>query len=282
MPRFLWRNFVPRFAGYIAGYAALAVVLTGALPALSQQQTPAPQTPLPQLWTWDQVKSNFEIDNPTVRAGFLNIDELKAEEITANLRPNPGFSFTADGTQVAPSHGVWAPFAGTDLSPSVSQLFERRHKRGLRYDAAKQGTAIGAAQAADTERTLLFNLRSAFVGILQAKAVLHLAQDNLGYYDKILKVSRDRFEAGDIAQIALDRLALQRLQSESDLQNAILALPADRRTIDSFDDDGTFDFSEQLVALDDYRSDALKARPDLRAAVLTVEQAETNYKLAEA
>jgi cobalt-zinc-cadmium efflux system outer membrane protein len=292
MPRFLWRNFVPRFAGYIAGYAALAVVLAGALPALSQQQTSAPQTPLPQLWTWDQVKSNFEINNPTVRAGFLNIDELKAEEITANLRPNPGFSFTADGTQVAPSHGVWAPFAGTDLSPSVSQLFERRHKRGLRYDAAKQGTAIGAAQAADTERTLLFNLRSAFVGILQAKAVLHLAQDNLGYYDKILKVSSDRSEAGDIAQIDLDRLELQRLQYESDLQNAIvnlrttkinlLALLDDRRTIDSFDVDGTFDFSEQLVTLDDYRSDALKARPDLRAAVLTVEQAETNYKLAEA
>jgi cobalt-zinc-cadmium efflux system outer membrane protein len=286
MPRFLWRNFVSRFVGYVA----LAV----ALPVLAQQATssPAPQTPLPQIWTWDQVKSNFETNNPTLRAGFLNIDELKAEEITAHLRPNPDFTFTADGTQVAPSHGVWEPFAGTDLSPSISQLFERRHKRGLRYEAAKQGTAIGAAQAADTERTLLFNLRSAFVGILQAKAVLRLAQENLEYYDKILKVSRDRFDSGDISQIDLDRLELQRLQYESDLQNAIvnlrttkinlLALLDDRRTLDSFDVDGTFDFREDMLALDDYRSDALKARPDLRAAALTVQQAETNYKLAEA
>jgi outer membrane protein, heavy metal efflux system len=252
----------------------------------------APQSPLPQIWTWDTVRINFETNNPTLRAGFLNIDELKAEEITANLRPNPQFTFTADGTQIAPSHGVWEPFAGTDLSPAISQLFERRHKRGLRYEAAKQGTAIGAAQQTDLDRTLLFNLRSAFVGILQAKAVLKVVQDNLVYYDHVLKISRDRYEAGDIAQVDLDRLELQRLQYESDLQNAIvnlrttkinlLALLSERRPIDSFDVDGAFDFSENLLALDDYRSDALKARPDLHAAILTVQQAETNYKLAQA
>jgi outer membrane protein, heavy metal efflux system len=259
---------------------------------LPSPQSSAPQSPLPQVWTWDTVRTNFEANNPTLRAGFLNIDELKAEEITANLRPNPQFTFTADGTQVAPSHGVWEPFAGTFLSPGVSQLFERRHKRGLRYEAAKEGTAIGVAQQSDLDRTTLFNLRSAFVGILQAKAVLKVVQDNLAYYDHVLKISRDRYEAGDIAQIDLDRLELQRLQYESDLQNAIvnlrttkinlLALLSDRRPIDSFDVEGTFDFSESLLALDDYRSDALKARPDLQAAILTVQQAETNYKLAEA
>ena len=104
-------------------------------------------------------------------ASRLNIDELKAQEITAHLRPNPDFNLSADGTQIAPSRGVWQPFAGTFISPGVSYLFERRNKRGLRYEAAQQGTAIGVAQQSDSERTLLFNLRSAFVGILQAKAV---------------------------------------------------------------------------------------------------------------
>jgi len=244
------------------------------------------------MWTWEQVKQHFELSNTTLMANKLNIDELKAEEITAHLRPNPDFTLSADGTQIVPSRGVWQPFAGTFVSPGVSQLFERRNKRNLRYEAAKQGTAIGAAQALDSERTLLFNLRNAFVGVLEAKAVLELAQNNLEYYDKILKVSRDRFDAGDIARIDLDRLELQRLQYESDLQNAIvnlrttkinlLALLDDRRPIDSFDVVGTFDFSEDLMALDDYRQDALNSRPDLRAAMLTVQQSETNYKLAEA
>ena len=268
---------------------------TVALSALSLcAQTSPPATPVPpaEVWTWDQVKDRFELNNTTLMAAKLNIDELKAEEITAHLRPNPDFTLTADGTQISPSHGVWQPFAGTFVSPGVSYLFERRNKRNLRFEAAKEGTAIGSAQASDTERTLLFNVRSAFVGVLQAKAVVKVSQDNLTYYDKILKISRDRYEAGDIAQIDLDRLELQRLQYESDLQNALvnlrttkinlLALLDDRRPIDSFDLDGAFDFKEDLLSLDDYRKDALDNRPDLRAAVLTVKQAQTNYDLAKA
>jgi outer membrane protein, heavy metal efflux system len=52
--------------------------------------------------------------------------------------------------------------------------------------------------------------------------------------------------------------------------------------VDSFELDGPFDFSEDLLSLDDYRKDALDTRPDLRAAVLSVKQAETNHQLAEA
>jgi len=273
MSRTFWRRF------------ALALGLT----VTAVAQAPAPQ---PELWTWPNVKDRFEMNNPTLLAGKFNIDELKAQEITAHLRPNPDFTLSADGTQISPSHGVWQPFAGTFVSPGVSYLFERRNKRSLRFEAAKQGTAIGNAQQDDLDRTLLFNLRSAFVGVLQAKAVLKLARNNLDDYDKILKVSRDRFQAGDIAQIDLDRLELQRLQYESDLQNAIvnlrttkinlLALINDRRPVDSFDVDGPYDFSEELLSLEDYRHDALNTRPDLRAAVLSLQQAQTNYELAEA
>ena len=272
-------------------HIASAVLVVGALP-LCAQLSPQSPSPAPQTWTWDQVKENFRLNNASLMAAKLNIDELKAEEATAHLRPNPELTVSADGTQIAPSHGVWQPFAGTFVSPGVSYLFERRNKRNLRFQAAKQGTSIGAAQAADSERTLVFNLRTAFVGILQAKAVVKVAQDNLDYYDHILKISRDRYEAGDIAQIDLDRLELQRLQYESDLQNALvnlrtakinlLALLGNRRPVDSFDVDATFDFREDLLPLDDYRKDALANRPDLKAAVLTVEQATTNRKLAEA
>ncbi|MGZ4788942.1 MAG: TolC family protein [Terriglobales bacterium] len=269
-------------------HTTVAVALGTSLFAQTEP-TPAPTS---QVWTWEQVKDRFELSNTTLQASRLNIDELKAQEITARLRPNPNFILSADGTQITPSNGRWTPFAGTFVSPGVSYLFERRNKRGLRYQASKEGTAVGVAQQADSERTLLFNLRSAFVGILQAKSVLRLAQDNLDYYDKILKVSRDRFQAGDISRIDLDRLELQHLQYESDLQTALvnlrttkinmLALLDDRRAIDSFDVDGAFDFREDIQPLDDYRKDALDARPDLRAAVLSLQQAETNYKLAEA
>src|SRR5262249_40546494 len=51
--------------------------------------------------------------------------------------------------------------------------------------------------------------------------------------------------------------------------------------VDTFDVEGVFDFEENILPQDEYRKEALDTRPDLRAALLSVTQAETNYKLAE-
>src|SRR5271166_1510203 len=123
------------------------------------------QTPL----TWQQVKDKFEATNPTLKAAQLNIDESRAAEITAYLRPNPGFNLSTDGTQLTRSpEGIWRPFAGTQFTSTISYLRERRHKRELRRDQAKESTAVTESTYLDQERGLLFNLRNAFVQLLQA------------------------------------------------------------------------------------------------------------------
>ena len=139
---------------------------------------------------------------------------------------------------------------------------------------------------------MLFTLRGAFVSTLQAKAVLQLAKDNLAYYDHVLEISRTRFSAGDIAQIDLDRLELQRVQYESDLQAAeenletakiqLLTLLNDRTPIEQLDVTGPYDFSDQLLPRDKFRKTALDTRPDLKAAVEAVDKAQTDHKLAVA
>src|SRR5579862_294328 len=53
-----------------------------------------------QAWTWDQVKAKFITANPALKADALNVDEMKAEEVTAFLRPNPQLTFATDGTQL--------------------------------------------------------------------------------------------------------------------------------------------------------------------------------------
>ena len=50
-------------------------------------------------WTWEKVKERFEQNNPTLLADKLSVDESRAQEITAFLRPNPQLSLSADGTQ---------------------------------------------------------------------------------------------------------------------------------------------------------------------------------------
>jgi len=245
-----------------------------------------------QALTWEEVRQRFEQSNPTLLADKLSIDESRAQEITAYFRPNPQLTLSADGTQIAPHNGVWKPFAGTFESPGISYLHERQHKRELRLESAKKATLIAESSHADLERTLLFTLRGAFVSALQAKAVLQLAKDNLDYYDKVLHISRDRFAAGDIAQIDLDRLELQRVQYESDLQAAeesletakiqLLTLLNDRTPIQQLDVTGIYDFNDQLMPREDFRKIAMDTRPDLKAAVEAVDKAQTDHKLAVA
>src|SRR5271165_2565859 len=63
--------------------------------------------------TWDEVKAKFEAANPALRADAINVEEMKAEEITAYLRPNPQLALNTDGTQLVRHNGVWQPLAGT-------------------------------------------------------------------------------------------------------------------------------------------------------------------------
>ena len=242
--------------------------------------------------TWDEVKARFESDNPTLRAGKLGVDESRAEETTAYLRPNPNLALLSDQIDPFPDGPSHGPFAYWLPSATVSYLHERQHKRELRLESAQGATAIAVSSQADLERELLFSLRGAFVQTLQARAVLNVAKENLAYYDHVLDISRERFKAGDIAQIDLDRLELQRVQFESDLQTAevnlrtakiqLLMLLNDRTPVEQFDVTGLFEFSEQIAPLDDFRQIALVTRPDLKAAVQAVDKAKTDHKLAVA
>src|SRR5216684_176049 len=273
MKKHLWKYF-----------AVLAMV-----PCRVLAQTPAP---VPTPLTWEQVRQRFEQNNPTLRAGQIGIDESKAQEITAFLRPNPSFTLSTDGTQIARYKGVWQPFTGTQFATIFSYLHERQHKRELRLESQQKATGIAVSGQADLDRTLVFALRMAFVQTLQEKAILELAKENLAYYDHVLDVNRVRYKAGAIAQVDLDRLELQRVQYESDRQIAeesletakiqLLILLNDRTPVDQFDVTGPFDFSNQIAPLDEVRQTALDNRPDLKAALQSIEKAKTDHRLAVA
>jgi cobalt-zinc-cadmium efflux system outer membrane protein len=261
------------------GLAMVGLLLASGLPAVAQQS-----------FTWEQIKDKFEAANPALKADAINVQEMKAEEITAYLRPNPQFTLSQDGTQIAPHNGTWTPLRGTDVVPTISYLHEREHKRELRLQSAQEGTQIASSQHEDLERNLVFNLRVAFVSTLQAKAIVDLSRQELDYYDKIIDISRARFKSGDLAQIDLDRIELQRVQYESDLQTAevnlrtskiqLLQLLNDRTPVDEFDIQGPFGFTDQLQPLETFHQTALDNRPDLRAALQSAQQADTNHKLA--
>ncbi len=133
-------------------------------------------------------------------AGQVSIEEARAQEISAFLRPNPDMTFGWD--QLTPfNSNPYRPVSQSYLYWSFSYLHERERKRELRLASAKDATEIARSTQQDLERNLMFSLRDAFVRVLQAKAIVAVTQDGLDYYDKVLAINRDRFNGGAIARV---------------------------------------------------------------------------------
>ena len=268
MPRLCWRVL------------SCSIVATGLASMCSAQPRPL---------TWNEIRERFRGNNPNLLAGETGIQESRAIEVTAGLRPNPTLSFVADEFRILHPNPL-QPFHNSQITPVISQLFERGNKRQLRVDSARFATRIASTDQADLERNLTFNLRDAFNRLLQAKALLEMANTNLGYYDQVLKVNQERFRAGDIAKVDLQRLELQRVQFETDIENAqvslrmakiqLLALMNDKTAVESFDITGDFEYKETILLPQELHQMAMDARPDLQSASTAIDKARADNKLA--
>ncbi len=250
----------------------------------------AQQSAVPRTLTWSETEAIFRAHNPELLAGKVTIDESRADEITAFLRPNPDFNAFVD--QLTPYSGTrgFRPIWQAYPSAGLDYLHERAHKRELRLQSAQRATALAISSQADLERNLLFDLRDAFDRVLLSKAIYGIAKEDLEYYDKEIALNKERYNAGDIARVDFERIELQRAQFESDLQTSVvnirtakidlLALLRDTTPVEEFDVNETFDFAEPTSTLADLRYVALTARPDLREAEEALEKARTDHQLS--
>src|SRR5947209_11001453 len=77
-----------------------------------------------QACTWEQIRERFRANNPNLMASRIAIEQSKASEITAGLRPNPDLTSTLD--QIDPfTFNPFRPFANTLPFVSGSYLHER-------------------------------------------------------------------------------------------------------------------------------------------------------------
>ena len=264
----------------------LSIICIGWMSAVALATNAAAQTTL----TWADVRARFEANSPALRAGAIGIDEARADELTAFLRPNPQLTVGSDQVTIFPPADGSGRFANMVTTAEFDYTRERGGKRELRRDSAIGATTIAVSTQADLGRNLLFALRGAFVQLQQAKAFLDIAQQELTDYDQVLAVSLARYQNGDIAQIDLDRLQLQRVQYESDVQTATVNLRTakiellramnDQTPVEQFDVTGPYDFAAPAGTLDEFRQTAISTRPDLKAAMQSVDKAKTDHQLA--
>jgi outer membrane protein, heavy metal efflux system len=232
--------------------------------------------------------------NHALKATRSQVQQSQAQEITANLRPNP--TFGAD-SQFVP---FFSPqnFTGTNVDEvqqfdvGLSYLFERGHKRQRRLKAAQDATAVTRAQVADAERTLTFNVSQQFISVLLAESTLQLALEDLKAFQQTVDISEEQFKAGYIGEGDYLKISLQLLQFQTDVSSAKLAkvqaLVGLRQLLgyeavpENFDVAGDLTYQPLKAGLDDLKLQALRERPDYKAAELGVTAAQSQIQLAKA
>jgi cobalt-zinc-cadmium efflux system outer membrane protein len=262
-------------------------------PVPPRANTPSRSTAAPSSITLeDAVRLALE-HNHALLALRSTVLQSQAQEITANLRPNPVLAWDAQFIPIfQPSQ-----FSGDYLDNNaqfdagVSYLFERGKKRQHRLAAARDATAVVRSQVSDSERQLVFNVAQQFINVLLAESTLSFAQQDLDSFQKTVDISETRFHAGDMSEGDLLKIKLQLLQFQSDVSAAKLArvqaLAGLRQLLgfasvaDDYDVSGDLDYQPLGSALPDLKTMASQSRPDLIAAQQGVTAARSQLALAE-
>jgi len=254
----------------------------------------AAQTQGPIKITLDEAIQLALQHNHALLAARTTIQQSQAEEITANLRPDP----------VLLGDAQFLPFFQPDQFSSsyisntaqfdigVSYLFERGKKRQHRLQAARDQTAVTRSTVTDNERTLTFQTASQFISVQLAESTLALAQEDLKSFQNTVEISEARYKAGDISEDDYLKIKLQMLQFQTDVSQAELAKAqglSDLRQLlgyesvsPDYDVAGDFDYLPLAGNLEDFQAKALQTRPDLRAAQQGVTAAQSQYALQKA
>ncbi len=232
--------------------------------------------------------------NHNLLALRTTIQQSEAEEITANLRPNPvilsDWQFLPIFQPSQFSADYLDNIAQFDLG--VSYLFERGKKRQHRLRAARDLTAVTRSQVADNERSLAFSVATLFINIELAESTLELATQDLKSFQNTVDIGEARYKAGDIGEDDLLKIKLQMLQFQTDVSAAQLARVqglSDLRQLlgyesitPDYDVAGAFDYQPVKGNVDDFQAKALQSRPDLRAAQQAVTAAGSQRALQQA
>jgi cobalt-zinc-cadmium efflux system outer membrane protein len=285
-----------RFSARAFGLLAVLGILGLVAPVrLAAQATPAaaPQNP-PARVTLDQAIDMALKHNHSLQAARTTILQNQAQEITANLRPNPTIS---GDTQFLP---IFTPSDfnseyfdnNAQFDVGIGYLFERGKKRQHRLQAAKDQTAVTVAQVGDNERTLTFNVASQFIAALLAQANVELAETDLKSFQQTVDIGEAQTKAGAMSEGDLLKIKLQLLQFQTDVSAAklarIQAMASLRQLLgyesiaENYEVVGDLEYKPVTLGKDDLKAMALRQRPDVRAAQLGVTAAESQLSLAQA
>jgi cobalt-zinc-cadmium efflux system outer membrane protein len=255
---------------------------------------PAPAANAPTKISLEEAIRLALQHNHALQATRTTILQNEAEEVTANLRPNPTLSWDSQFFPLFNPSQFSASYLENQaqFDVGIAYTIERGKKRQHRLQAAKDQTAQTRSTVDDSQRQLIFNTGQQFIAVLLAQSTLELSKQDAESFQQTLNISESRYKAGDMSESDLLKLKLQSLQFQSDLSAAklakIQALAALRQFLgfesvpDEFDVEGDLDYQPVHADLDGLKMLAMQNRPDLHAAQQGVTAARSQEALMRA
>lgn len=195
-----------------------------------------PSTELPAVLSLDEALRIFRTRGLGLLIADANTKIAEGVVMASGYMPNPTvsvsagngltFSNSAYSTSNCLTNGAvcnpWIFNLGISDSAAIEDSLSG--KRNLRLKVARNALAAAKMSRADAERTLAFQVKSAYAQVAQAALLYKFAKDVAESNVVTLKKFQDRYRTGAINEGDLERIETQKFESDQALSQALQAL----------------------------------------------------------
>lgn len=253
--------------------------------------------------TLRQALQQVRTNSPVLRIERLNVNAAQADQVTANLRPNPSLN-NQTLIQLTPTPGAEAvgPFSRQrrQFWIQATKEFDIHNKRQYRNRFAEATTNLAVQNVAETERNLLFDAANRYLDAWYARVQLNLLQRAKANVDTLVKLNQVRLKNLVISttdltrtQLISDQYDIQTRTARQDLANRLNELRLALGTTDSINvamNDSVVSPSvvnplghlpNVTVSEDSLLQLAATSRTDVKVAAASLEAARRNVDLQQ-
>jgi cobalt-zinc-cadmium efflux system outer membrane protein len=202
---------------------------------MARAQSVPPATELPSTVTMDEALHIFRTRGLDLLMAEAAVRSAEGATRIAGAVPNPvvggswGYAFTYQKNDPAGSctannaqcsNQVWT----ANISDSAALEDTLSGKRDLRLKVARNALAAAKLSRVDAERTIAFQVKSAYVQVAQAVLALKFAREVAESNGKLLDLFQTKLRAGAINEGDLARVETQKLESDQALDTSVYSL----------------------------------------------------------
>lgn len=242
------------------------------------------------IYSLPTAVTSAKSSSPILKAASYNINMAEGSLITARLHTNPVLNnqtlqmtnskYFTKGTEFSNplNRQVWWQLTKPFVLPA-----QRRN----RIDIAQQNIGLNQQGYSETVRNFSSDVANQWLNAWVLKSRLEILNEAFSNIDSLVKINKSRLKNQVITQTDLirtqllqDQYQLQRINAQKDFRNELQRLRYLIGVTDSINVDinGVSEFIKIPDQMDTLIAQAIRERPDVRAARLAVMLAETNIK----